>query len=883
MKKIILKSILIAILSLTSIIQGISLSYAEDYPIVFTTQIPIPTDFATIGSTFANHKPSLKSTGRGGDLWIRYTDGSLKNLTKAAGFGNEGFQGEGSIAVRDPAVNWAGDKVIFSMAVDAGTRQYEVKIYYWQLYEISNLGKDETPVISKVTNQPSNYNNISPLYGQNDRIIFSSDLPLKKLAHLYPQLDEYESEDTVSGLWNLNPETGDLFMMTHSPSGDFTPIIDSFGRVIFTRWDHLKRDQQADHHVLGTRNTRPLNWSSENIDATSSTDNDLETFPEPRPIRTDLLAGTNLRGHNFNHFFPWMVNEDGSELETLNHIGRHELHQYFDKSMNDDDNLEEFIGRAGMTNENPILNFLHIQEDPLRAGVYIGIDAPEFNTHSSGKIIELKMPSGMNPDEAKIIYRTHPDTNIVTDTPSPGHSGHYRDPLPLSNGTIIAAHTSWTGNAGNIGSRAAPQTNYDFRLKFLTTENGYLTPSALLTEGITKSLSYWDPDFLVSYSGNLWELHPVELRPRNRPNQSIDNSLKTPETTAFDEANVDPEEFKIWLKENNLALIVSRNLTTRDTVDKQQPLNLKIEESDTKSIASTGKVYDISHLQIFQGDMIRSYSGTDVSGPGKRVIAQPLHDDLGANPPLNSGAPAGSVKLGADGSMAALVPARRALSWQLTNSTGEAVVRERIWSSFAPGEIRVCTSCHGINSSDQTGATKPDNKPQALVDLLQHWLSGTNTSTVTPHILPHNQWHQISLPLDPGTNNSVAAIFGDDGLGVYDSTWMIYSYDTANNAYVKKALSDTLSLGVGYWIIQHTGSDKSLNMPSGSIVAATSDIAGCATDNCVEVSLDTLTSANAWDMIGYPFATSGVLSNSRVVTTTSDVATLNRTHNLKYF
>ena len=26
----------------------------------------------------------------------------------------------------------------------------------------------------------------------------------------------------------------------------FTPIVDSYGRILFTRWDHLQRDQQAD-------------------------------------------------------------------------------------------------------------------------------------------------------------------------------------------------------------------------------------------------------------------------------------------------------------------------------------------------------------------------------------------------------------------------------------------------------------------------------------------------------------------------------------------------------------------------------------------------------------------------------------------------------------
>ena len=56
-----------------------------------------------------------------------------------------------------------------------------------------------------------------------------------------------------------------------------------------------------------------------------STTNRTEVFPEPRKDRADLLAGTGLVGHDFNQFFPWQINEDGTEEETLNHVGRHEL------------------------------------------------------------------------------------------------------------------------------------------------------------------------------------------------------------------------------------------------------------------------------------------------------------------------------------------------------------------------------------------------------------------------------------------------------------------------------------------------------------------------------------------------------------------------------
>jgi hypothetical protein len=78
------------------------------------------------------------------------------------------------------------------------------------------------------------------------------------------------------------------------------------------------------------------------------------------------------------------------------------------------------------------------------------------------------------------------------------------------------------------------------------------------------------------------------------------------------------------------------------------------------------------------------------------------------------------VALGLDGSMAALVPARRALSWRLTDPSGTPVVHERYWISLQPGEVRTCTNCHGLNETDQIGRTQPTNVPNALRTLLQH-------------------------------------------------------------------------------------------------------------------------------------------------------------------
>jgi len=689
-------------------------------PILFVTQLPIQRDFTSIVAVFGNHKAGMQDVGRGGDLYIRYGDGTLKNLTQTAGYGStgiNGFQDHNAIAVRDPSVYWDGSKALFSMVIGAPEAKYQVQTYFWQIYEISGLGKNETPIITKVPNQPANFNNISPVYGTDDRIIFTTDRPRNGAAHLYPQLDEYEEAPTVSGLWSLNPLTGDLFMMNHAPSGDFTPMVDSYGRVIFTQWDHLQRDQQADadKYYSGTYGT--FNWSDESANATALTDR-TEIFPEPRAAQE--AAGTNLSTHTFNHFLPWQINEDGTEPETINHIGRHELGQYISNSFTDDPNVV-YYNPAPNLNQNKIQNFLQIKESPLNPGTYFGIDAPEFGSHASGQVISMTAPPGLDADHIAITYITHRDTESTTATPN--HSGHYRDPLPLVDGTLIAAHTTQTAEETHSGPSI-----YDFRLKTLTLAgNGFYAANQSLTAGILKTISFWSPDEKITYSGPMWELQPVEVRARTRP-VKLASTLGLPEQQMFDQAGVDVAEFQAYMKANNLALIVSHDVTSRDDSDVQQPLNLHI-PNGTQTIDKPGKIYNIQFLQLFQADQLRGIGGTDSPREGRRVIAQLLHDVNAAKvQPPNPNGPASSVVLGLDGSMAAFVPAQRAMTWQLTDSSGVGVVRERVWLTFQPGEIRVCGSCHGVNDKDQAGNPPPVNQPQALLDLLQYWKTASQAT-----------------------------------------------------------------------------------------------------------------------------------------------------------
>jgi hypothetical protein len=752
------------VVTLLFLMAGFSLQAGPTNSILFVTQVPIHGDFTSIGSTFGNHRATLDSCGRGGDLYVRYSDGAVRNLTRAAGFGKWGAQHTNGIAVRQPAVHWSGKKAVFSMVVGAPRQQYDYSsVNYWQLYEITNFtDAGSVPIITKVPNQPTNYNNISPIYGTDDRIIFTSDRPRNGQRHLYPQLDEYEEAPTVTGLWSLNPANGDLFMMTHAPSGAFSPVLDSFGRVIFIRWDHLQRDQQADADSDGSITYGTFNWSSEATNSVPTADQ-TEVFPEPRPGRNDLLAGTGLYGNVFNHFFPWQINEDGTEEETVNHVGRHELGgSYRSAAFINDPNIQDLYYFGNKYNTNTIENFFHITEDPNVPGLFYGVGAPEFGTHCSGQLISLTGGTNINANQMRITYLTPLSTRNPAGSSNnipASHTGFYRNPLMTADGYMLAAHTGWKLGENNTGSAAFPGSRYDFRLKFLRLTNDFYVPDSSLTTGLTNRASYWTPDYLITHTNLLWELDPVEVVARTRPAKIVPH-VAAPELAAFADADVDMELFQSYLRTHELALIISRDVTTRDKGDRQQPFNLKVAGSTHQTTGASGKIYDVAWLQLFQADQLRglNHGNTNSTGNGRRVIAQHMHDPAVDNP-TDAGTLIGSVRIAPDGSQAAIVPARRAMTWQLADTNGVGVVRERYWLTFAPGEIRTCVSCHGANQTTQNNGPIPTNTPIALVELLKYWK--TNTTVVSSIGSGQNtNYNQISFvhrPAQSGVTYHVQA------------------------------------------------------------------------------------------------------------------------------
>jgi hypothetical protein len=775
-------------------------------PLIFVTQTPDPqgiSDFGNVAATFGNHLPDLQAAARGGTLHIVYPDGTLRDLLadalneacasgrptcdpngvfKLGGVGDPILLVNG-YAVREPTVHWDGNKVIFSLLKNVATAkdQQLPTGTLWQIYEITGLKKTDTPVLTKVANQPA-YNNIAPIYGSDDRIFFASDRPVTGKP-FHKELDHYESQPSTPGLWKLDPGTGQLALMVHASSGVFSLFLDSFGQVIFMQWDHMQQDQQALNTLaktLGLQSDdfwqaytyaneddngpslrKPLaQFIAEKI-ALNTLEGDLQAYGmEERHVPEyheshPILAGTKniadgmpvgqvattfqgrqLRyitpankygrydGLNFNKFFTWQVNQDGTGHETFRHTGLDDLAHFATKTYMDDSALSDLAKDGDATPLARRFGHFNVVEAPVSAnivrGTYVGIASQEFSTHTTGFILQMR-------DNGQVIGENGKNVSFEKLT-NPNSDTLYRNPIFLSDGTLLA--TVDEVPQSQKGGLADVYKN-KYRLYKLRKSGSFYVPDMpVLPATINKNFNYWDPGSKLNFNGAMWQLNPVEVMARARPPMAIFPGVPAPEMSVFTEKGVDPQAFRQFLIDNDLALIVSRNVTKRDKDDVRQPFNLRVDPANVpagKTGAKTIKpgheskpLYDVAKLQLYQADLLRGYATKD--SDTRRSLVRPMHFAAAVenNPPVTGPVP-GSVSIAYDGSFAAFVPATRALTWTLSDKDNDIVVRERYQLKFAPGEVRVCASCHGVNEVAQDNGPGPSNPPEALRQLLDRW------------------------------------------------------------------------------------------------------------------------------------------------------------------
>ena len=132
--------------------------------------------------------------------------------------------------------------------------------------------------------------------------------------------------------------------------------------------------------------------------------------------------------------------------------------------------------------------------------------------------------------------------------------------------------------------------------------------------------------------------------------------------------------------------------------------------------------------------------------------------------------------------------------------------------------------------------------------------------------LTSGTWAMISLPCDPGTNNSVIDLFGDDNLGTYGVDWTLLERDESTDSYRELLDTDTLEQGAGYWIETLVG-DRALDV-AGSHTATSADF---------DINLVSGSIPGRWNLVGHPYPSSVNWADVKVKDGGDNVYTMSQT------
>ncbi|HEX7046346.1 MAG TPA: hypothetical protein VF275_02070, partial [Gammaproteobacteria bacterium] len=634
--------------------------------LVFVAHTPNPrgaSDIGTHTTTFGNSLPTVGSAPRGGSLFFLQADGTLRDLldealkngcdTDDVAICNEdgvftldetGLLVNGYV-VRRPIVHWDADRILFSMTFGTILEQHDgptpadVK---WQLYEITGLDPEDTPLLTKVSDQPD-FNNVDGIYGSNDNeIFFISDKTVTGNPNHYPQRDEYESLPINTGLWKLDRETGAVTLMDHSPSGNFGPKVTPRGQLLFTRWDHLQADQQASNSMI--KGMDPDYEDTFGIYTYASED---DVGPDDYVLMEDAVR---------EHLEAYVATGEEEHLKAAGEANgvfpepnRGNPFYNWGNKLDDDGNVRTIAGTfatGGAVHDIPFttpstehgkfnyLIFNHFLPWQIRQDGEQGETYRHTGLHENGGFVlrsyyEDDALSNVEETAVRIkeangffLSDVHDDAEtgfeIVTGVLSPEFGTHksgpvlqfvdedlvsqpqlhengsavsyrfltaedderiYRDPIFLSDGRLIAAVSSDPRRTEASGFDA-----FDFSLHVLEMNEGtgfYEPKGRLLDGGIERTLDFWLEEGgqgLQEFSGPLWEMEPQEVIARMRPVIPAAPLVEDPEQDMFDAAGVTVAQFKQYLRNNNLAAIVVRNATVRDDADTTQPFNLVVQK-----------------------------------------------------------------------------------------------------------------------------------------------------------------------------------------------------------------------------------------------------------------------------------------------------------------
>jgi len=137
--------------------------------------------------------------------------------------------------------------------------------------------------------------------------------------------------------------------------------------------------------------------------------------------------------------------------------------------------------------------------------------------------------------------------------------------------------------------------------------------------------------------------------------------------------------------------------------------------------------------------------------------------------------------------------------------------------------------------------------------------------------LQHNRWALLSIPANSSAQ-TIEQLFSDDlSPSTYGEDWVIFNFDHATQGYVKAALENSLAQGDGFWMLQITGADVTIDLPADLPEGDAQISDACATtEGCFSARVLTASNNVTWSLVGAPFSDPIDVAQIRVLSADGD-------------
>lgn len=120
--------------------------------------------------------------------------------------------------------------------------------------------------------------------------------------------------------------------------------------------------------------------------------------------------------------------------------------------------------------------------------------------------------------------------------------------------------------------------------------------------------------------------------------------------------------------------------------------------------------------------------------------------------------------------------------------------------------------------------------------------------------LANREWTLLTIPAN-ADEQTLESLFADDlPINSLGSDWAIFLFDQESQSYVAPQASESLKQGDGFWVIQATGTNVTIDvpdtLPSGDALASN---ACASSEGCFPARLSTRDNAVSWAILGAPY------------------------------